>query len=413
MFTFTNRVPHGFALMVWQLQNVGGLAGLIAKCHQYGIDGIFLKGADGDSCWTSQFNASVVAQLHAAGIGVIGWQYVYGGPGNGAPSWSSVAGEIAAAKYILSTGADGYLFDDEVEYDGKPQVATQVCQAIRAAYPYASIGYNPYPYPSSDVNHPFFEFNGHCDYCMPQLYQGQDHLGTPAQALAKMEADFAHWSPIWAARPGGRAAIPLCIDWQGASWAGATIPDSDIADAARVSVGTYPAISYWDMDSLTAGEWAGVAQASAIWHGTATGTGGKVMWTQQAGGGWKDAAGHIIGDGCYAWLVAHNMTGAQALASETWSGDWAECPFDNGTLLTVHKIVDASGNASFDVSNTKDSWAWLASWSQLQAAQAQITTLQAQVASLQAQLAKATMDPTLAARAAAFEQIKTLADGVA
>src|SRR5260370_27881984 len=104
--------------MVWVLSNVGGVQGCIDKCRQFGLDGVFLRGADGDSIWP-EASADIVRQFHNAGLWLVYWHYVYGGPGNNAPAWSSVAGEIAAAKALLATGADGYLFDDEVEYDGK------------------------------------------------------------------------------------------------------------------------------------------------------------------------------------------------------------------------------------------------------------------------------------------------------
>lgn len=268
--TMHGRIPHGFWLFVWVLDHCGGVAGVISKCHQLGIDGIFLKGADGDSTW-GQCSAANVAAFHAAGLGVIGWQYVYGGPGGSfpIPAWSSVQGEIAAANWILDQGVDGYCFDDEVEMDAKPAVAIAQVQGILAKHPNASIGYNPYPYPSSDPSHPFFEYNSYgCDYCMPQLYQRQDNLGTPAQALARMEADFALWSPIWAARAGGKPALPLLIDWQYASWGARPSPTSDILDAARISrAHNYPLITGWDWDALTASEWVAVAQAVKFFKG--------------------------------------------------------------------------------------------------------------------------------------------------
>ncbi len=422
MFTFTNRVPAGFSLMVWQLSNVGGVAGCIDKCKQYGLDGVFLKGADGDSQWTNQFTADIVRQFHAAGIGIIGWHYVYGGPGNNAPAWSSVAGEIAAAKYILSTGADGYLFDDEVEYDNKPAMAMQACQEIRAAYPDKSIGYNPYPYPSSDVNHPFFEFNSGCDYCMPQLYSRQDGLGTPTQALAIMEHDFAKWSPVWAARPGGRAAIPLCIDWQGASWPGAVSPDSDITEAARISVGRYPCISYWDMDSLTSGEWAAVTQASQIWHGGGT-TG---MWTRQADGSGSDGQGNRVGSGVYDYMVAHNLTNAKPLTpNEVWEkstpdDQWGQVALDdwaNGGashLITIRRQIDPNDPnrvVHWDISEDKYAGnVWWAAYQATQALQAQWAASESEVTRLRALLAavptSGPVDPTLAAEAAAGRAMK-------
>ncbi|HEV2236397.1 MAG TPA: peptidoglycan recognition family protein [Ktedonobacterales bacterium] len=127
---------------------------------------------------------------------------------------------------------------------------------------------------------------------------------------------------------------------------------------------------------------------------------GKVMWTQQSDGSYVDAGGHKIGTGCYAWLASHNMTTAQALADETWtSGDWAACPLDNGTLLTVHKTVDATGAEQFDVEATLASWSWLSAW------QAQVA-LAKQVAELQAQLAQAGQgDAEAAKKAAAFDAI--------
>lgn len=260
-------------MFIWQLGHCGGIDAVIAKCQQLRIDGLFLKGADGGSLWardmtgTEQFTAHNVGLLHQAGIKVIGWQYVYGGPGNGAAAWSTVQGEIDASVWIMDQGADGYCFDDEVEMDGKPAIAIQECQGFRAKYPKGSLGYNPYPYPSADVSHPFFEFNSYCDYCMPQLYQRQNWNIPPSQALPKMVNDFAYWSPIWAARPGGRAAIPLLIDWQGASWP-VTTPPSDITEAATISrAGKFPLISFFDWDSLDAGQWAAVQQAVGIFHG--------------------------------------------------------------------------------------------------------------------------------------------------
>jgi hypothetical protein len=137
---------------------------------------------------------------------------------------------------------------------------------------------------------------------------------------------------------------------------------------------------------------------SALWSAL----GGKVMWTQGNDGWWTDAGGHRVGPGVYAWLVAHNMTGAQALVGEdaTWAGDWAAVPLDNGTLLTIHKTTDASGD-HFDVEANLAAWAWLASFNQVRA-------LQQQVADLTAKLAAAGAgDAEAAKKAAAFDSIVT------
>lgn len=254
MFTFNNRVPHGFGLMVWQLDKAGGVQGVIDKCHALGIDGIFLKASDGEQTWT-QAGKPTIDALHAAGIGVVCWGYVYGYPR-----------EAAAAGWALDQGADGWLIDDEVEMDGKGPIATAYGNELRSTHPNASIGFNPYPYPSSSVTQPWVEYNRFVDYCMPQLYQRQDGLGTPAQALATMESDFAYWHGIWKAN--GVPCPPLLLDWQGASWGGQVTPPSDITEAALLSAQhAYPLITYWEWAGFDAGQWDAMARAVPLYKG--------------------------------------------------------------------------------------------------------------------------------------------------
>jgi hypothetical protein len=366
-----SRVPQGFFLFIWQLEKCGGVQAVIDRCHTIGIDGIFLKGADGDSTW-SQCSKATIDAFHNAGIHVIGWQYVYGGPGNGAPAWSSVQGEINAANWILDQGVDGYCFDDEVEMDGKPQVALAQLAGIRAKHPDASIGYNPYPYPSSDVNHPFFEYNSGCDYCLPQLYQRQDNLGTPAQALARMEADFAHWSPIWAKRPGGRAAIPLLIDWQYASWGERPTPLADITDAAKLSrEHGYPLITGWDWDALTPAEWDAVKQAAVLFKGHSVPSPAPTPPVQPV-----DVTG--LGGDFATYARTHDLQGPHT--PEVAESGWSWAAWEQGPVLTA---------AGQGVNDAHAGWALYQIQQSREATAKQLSDAQAEVARLKSQLADA------------------------
>lgn len=249
---------------------LGGYQAAIAKCRAAGVDGVFLKGADGGSNWvydsqhSEQFTPVVIQAFHAAGLKVIGWQYVYGGNAANA-TWSTVAGEGASMVWMLDQGADGVCFDPEDEFQGKPSQAIQECQAVRAAHPTASLGYNPYPWPSSQPNQPWVQWNEYCDYCMPQVYQRQDIGGTPTVMLQEMEVDFARWASAWKAS-GAPPSPPLLLDWQGASWGATPTPDSDLTEAATISR-AYPLIAFYDADAMTAGEWTALAQAVKIFKG--------------------------------------------------------------------------------------------------------------------------------------------------
>jgi len=66
-------------MWIWELarSDGGSLSNLIADARRYGINTLFIKSGDGTSIW-SQFNSSLVSALHAHGLRVCAWQYVYG-----------------------------------------------------------------------------------------------------------------------------------------------------------------------------------------------------------------------------------------------------------------------------------------------------------------------------------------------
>ncbi|MGZ6623514.1 MAG: hypothetical protein ACXVHD_28320, partial [Solirubrobacteraceae bacterium] len=98
-------------MWIWELAHSdgGNLSNLIGDAHRYGINTLFIKSGDGTSIW-SQFNASLVSTLHAHGLRVCAWQYVYGNR----PITEAYVGAAA-----VKDGANCLVIDAESEYEGK------------------------------------------------------------------------------------------------------------------------------------------------------------------------------------------------------------------------------------------------------------------------------------------------------
>ena len=56
----------------------GSVASIVAQAHAAGVTTLFIKSSDGSSNYWSQFSPQLVAELHANGLQVCAWQYVYG-----------------------------------------------------------------------------------------------------------------------------------------------------------------------------------------------------------------------------------------------------------------------------------------------------------------------------------------------
>ena len=69
----------GRAMWIWELpqSDRGNLTALIADAHRFGLSTLIVKSSDGTDMW-SQFTPQLVSALHANGIRVCAWQYVYG-----------------------------------------------------------------------------------------------------------------------------------------------------------------------------------------------------------------------------------------------------------------------------------------------------------------------------------------------
>ncbi len=67
-------------MWIWYVsQSDGGnVASIVAQAHAAGVTTLFIKSSDGSSNYWSQFSPQLVAELHANGLKVCAWQYVYG-----------------------------------------------------------------------------------------------------------------------------------------------------------------------------------------------------------------------------------------------------------------------------------------------------------------------------------------------
>jgi hypothetical protein len=170
---------NGRGMWIWMLgsSNGGDLASIIATAKQYGVSTLMIKSGDGTGTW-SQFNPTLVQTLHAAGLRVCAWQYVYGDH----PITEAYVGAAA-----VRDGADCLLIDAEAEYQGKYVQAQAYIQRLRkligASYPVALAGF---PYMDYHPGFPYSVFlgPGGAQYNAPQMYWVD--IGTTVDAV------FAH-----------------------------------------------------------------------------------------------------------------------------------------------------------------------------------------------------------------------------
>jgi hypothetical protein len=220
----------GNGMWIWQLpQSEGGdPAAIAARARAAGMSTVYVKSADGTNVWT-QFTPLLVQALHAYGLHVCAWQYVYG---------SDPAGEAQAALAGVAAGADCFVIDAESQYEGRYGAAQQYVAALRAALgPSYPIGLTSFPYVDYHPGLPYSVFlaPGAAQANLPQVYWkaiggGVDAVsahtfannriyGTPMFPLgqaydAPAPADVARFRQLWASY--GSAGLSWW-SWQAAS----------------------------------------------------------------------------------------------------------------------------------------------------------------------------------------------------
>ncbi len=230
---------EGQGMWIWYVSqsDKGSVAAIVAQAHAAGVTTLFIKSSDGSSNYWSQFSPQLVAELHAGGLRVCAWQYVYG---------SNPAGEAALGAEAVANGADCLVIDAEAEYEGHYAAAQTYIDELRARiganYPLALASF---PYVSYHPSFPYSVFlgPGGAQYNAPQMYWKD--IG--------VSVDTVYANTYIANRIYARPIFPLGQTYGGVS-------SSDLLRFREEAV-DYGATgsSFWDWQETAAGGWATLA----------------------------------------------------------------------------------------------------------------------------------------------------------
>ncbi len=230
---------EGQGMWIWYLSKSAGgsLPALVAQAHAAGVTTVFVKSSDGASNYWSQFSPELVATLHANGMKVCGWQYVYG---------TNPVGEAELGARAAAAGADCLVIDAESEYEGHYASAQKYIETLRAkvgpAYP---IGLASFPYVDYHESEPYSVFMGPngAQFNAPQMYWKA--IGT---SVANVFAHTYEENLIY-----GRPIAPLGQTYEN--------PSSSDLVAFRSLAAAYGAhgLSWWDWQETSEGGWSALA----------------------------------------------------------------------------------------------------------------------------------------------------------
>lgn len=170
-----SRCEGGDPAAIVNVARAAGLSHVLVKI----ADGVKAYGVDASG---NDFTAPVVQALHAAGIAVWGWHYVYGNE-------PAIEAKIAVQR-AKALNVDGYVIDAEAEYKlaGKEAAARQFMSAVRGALN-VPIALSSFRFPHYHPELPWSAFLERCDYHMPQVYWEQAHNAGAQLRESKRQCD--------------------------------------------------------------------------------------------------------------------------------------------------------------------------------------------------------------------------------
>jgi Putative peptidoglycan binding domain len=305
---------HGRGMWIWQVpqSNGGNLTSMIETAHAYGIGTLMIKSGDGSTAW-AQFNPQLVAALHASGLKVCAWQYVYGNQ----PIHEAEVGAMA-----VQDRADCLLIDAESEYEGKYVQAQEYVKKLRqlignnfpvglAGFPY--IDYHPaFPYS-------VFLGPGGAQYNVPQMYWPD--IGTTVDDVYSHTYEF---NAVF-----GRPIEPL------GEVAGNPPPHQVLRFRSMSRAYGAAGVSWWDWQESSQRDWNAIGEAAGNLSGFATDPSTPTLSIKGAGGIW---AGDLV-----VWAQEHlyNAVGPMTVDGSFGTGTQAAVgQFQTAHGLPVTGIVD-------------------------------------------------------------------------
>jgi hypothetical protein len=259
----------GAGMWIWQMgkSEEGDPFAIAARARAAGVSTVFVKSSDGTNDW-DQFTPLLVQTLHAQGLRVCAWQYVYGD----APEREALLGAAAAAD-----GADCLVIDAESQYEGKYAQAQRYVATLRASVgPGYPVGLTSFPYADYHGRLPYSVFlgPGGAQANLPQVYW-KDIGGTP-------DAVSAHTLAV--NRIYGAPIAPL-----GQTYGSVPAPEVQRFRAIWAGYGA-GGLSWWSWQATPAALWATlatdpgppVAVTDPGWPTLGKGArGDQVIWLQQ------------------------------------------------------------------------------------------------------------------------------------
>ncbi len=163
-------------MWIWYVDHSegGNVSRIVARAKQDGIGTLYVKSGDAGSYW-SQFSSGLVDALHAGGLDVCAWQFVYG---------ESPVAEAKIGAAAVRRGADCLVIDAEAEYEGHYASAERYIRALRARigaeFPLSLAGF---PYVDYHPAFPYSVFFGPegATFNQPQMYWKA--IGTSVRAV--------------------------------------------------------------------------------------------------------------------------------------------------------------------------------------------------------------------------------------
>jgi len=262
---------EGQGMWIWYVSDSdgGNLASIVAQAHAADVTTLFIKSSDGPTNFWSQFTPQLVAELHANGLKVCAWQFVYG---------TEPTGEAALGAEAVADGADCLVIDAEGEYEGRYAAAQTYIDNLRAKIgPNYPLGLASFPYVFEHPSFPYSVFlgPGGAQYDVPQMYWHD--IG--------QSVDTVYANTFIANRIYGRPIFPL----------GQTFEHVSSEELLRfreeaVDYGS-PGVSFWDWQETGASQWTTLAAPLApltsvtpntTWPELGKGnTGDAVLWMQE------------------------------------------------------------------------------------------------------------------------------------
>ena len=226
-------------MWIWYVSKSSGgsVPAIVAQAHAANVTTVFVKSSDGSSNYWSQFSAQLVAELHANGLKVCAWQYVYG---------TNPAGEANLGAEAVANGADCLVIDAEAEYEGHYAAAQTYIDDLRArigtTYP---LGLASFPYVSYHPSFPYSVFLGPngAQYNAPQMYWKD--IGT--------SVDTVYANTYIANRIYGRPIFPLGQTYGSVSSAEVLRFREEAVDYGATG------LSFWDWQETPASGWSTLA----------------------------------------------------------------------------------------------------------------------------------------------------------